>query len=50
MEYIKLEHQVIGATWSDADSKWDVEVQDTKSGGKARDRCDILISATGVLK
>ena len=50
MEYIKLGHRVIGAKWSEMDSKWDVVIEEIETGNKIYDRCDVLLSATGVLK
>lgn len=50
MEYIKLGHRVIGAEWSEKDSKWDVMTEQVETGNRLQDRCDVLLSATGVLK
>lgn len=49
MEYIKLRHEVIEAKWSDVDSSWRVQVR-TGNGEIIYDQCDVLLSATGVLK
>ena len=50
MEYIKLGHRVIGAEWSEIDSKWDVVIEEVETGNRLQDRCAVLLSATGVLK
>lgn len=50
MDYIRLGHRVIRAEWSDRDSHWDVVVEEVATGNKIQDRCDVLLSATGVLK
>ncbi|RDB23708.1 putative sterigmatocystin biosynthesis monooxygenase stcW [Hypsizygus marmoreus] len=48
-KYVKLRHYVSGATWNEAAGGWDLEVEDLGQGVSARDRCDILINAAGVL-
>jgi hypothetical protein len=50
MKYIQLGHRVITAEWSEADSAWELKVQVVETGEVIHDRCDILLSATGVLK
>lgn len=49
MNFIKLRHRVIGATWDEQALKWTVKVQGP-DGTEINDVCDVLISATGPLK
>ncbi|EXJ84555.1 cyclohexanone monooxygenase [Capronia epimyces CBS 606.96] len=48
-EYIKLQHQVVGAHWNDSRGEWDVQVTDLRSGNVFDARCDILVNAAGIL-
>lgn len=50
MQYVKLEHQVVGATWDEERFKWIVQVEDLAAGKVFTDECDVLLSATGILK
>jgi len=44
---LKLEHEVVGTTWSEDKSKWSVEI---KHGSETfTDECDVLVSARGFL-
>ncbi|KIX05594.1 uncharacterized protein Z518_06466 [Rhinocladiella mackenziei CBS 650.93] len=49
MQYIKLSHRVIEAKWSEAESSWNLKIESLTEGTIIEDRCDILLSATGVL-
>ncbi|KIW97749.1 uncharacterized protein Z519_01333 [Cladophialophora bantiana CBS 173.52] len=49
MKYIKLGHRVIRAEWSSSDSVWDITTEILETGALMHDRCDVLLSATGVL-
>lgn len=49
LKYCKFNHLVSKAVWDDKSGHWDVEVTNTEDGTIVRDRCNILISATGVL-
>ncbi|KKK14524.1 hypothetical protein P175DRAFT_0534625 [Aspergillus ochraceoroseus IBT 24754] len=49
MKYVKLKHQVIGAVWDNAKSKWQLEVKNLDSGEVLQDQCDVLVSASGAL-
>ncbi|KAK1466334.1 monooxygenase [Colletotrichum cuscutae] len=48
-QYIKLQHQVIGAHWNSEAGGYDVHVKDTSTGEMIIDHCDFLINAGGVL-
>lgn len=50
MQYIKLSHKVVGASWDESLLKWIVKVEDLNAGGLFIDTCDVLLSATGILK
>jgi len=50
MKYIKLGHRVSGAVWSENQSRWDISVEVVGTGDVIHDHCDVLLSATGVLK
>lgn len=49
MQYIKLKHRVVGATWDAESSQWKVKIENLEDGTIIDDSCDVLISATGVL-
>ena len=46
----QLGHRVVRVEWSVADSRWDVTIEEVETGSRLQDRCDVLLSATGVLK
>ncbi|KAI8629794.1 hypothetical protein F5Y19DRAFT_431985 [Xylariaceae sp. FL1651] len=48
-QYVRLEHQVIGAYWNNDKAGYDVEIKDTANNLIATDHCDILINASGIL-
>jgi cation diffusion facilitator CzcD-associated flavoprotein CzcO len=50
MKCIQLGHRVIRSGWSASESQWHVIVEVVESGTIIHDRCDVLLSATGVLK
>lgn len=50
MKYIKLSHQVIGAQWSAETSIWKIKVMNLNTGDVVEDECEVILSATGVLK
>lgn len=50
MKYIKFNHKVISAKWSESGSHWDLDVEVGDDGTIIHDQCDVLLSATGVLK
>ena len=47
-KYVKLRHQVVGATWKGKTEEWDIEVKSLEDGTIKRDCCNILINATGI--
>ncbi|KAF2968091.1 hypothetical protein GQX73_g5504 [Xylaria multiplex] len=48
-QYIRLQHQVIGATWNNDKGEYDIEIKDTANNQVITDHCHILINAGGVL-
>jgi cation diffusion facilitator CzcD-associated flavoprotein CzcO len=48
-QYVKTQHQVIGAYWDSAAGGYDVKVKDVAAGTTFSDHCDILINAGGIL-
>jgi len=48
-QYVKTQHQVIGANWIETTGGYDVKIQDLASGTEIVDPCDILINAGGIL-
>ncbi|KEF53693.1 cyclohexanone monooxygenase [Exophiala aquamarina CBS 119918] len=48
-KYCKTRHQVVGAIWNNTKGGYDVTVQNTATGEKFFDYCDILINAGGIL-
>jgi cation diffusion facilitator CzcD-associated flavoprotein CzcO len=47
--YIKKQHQVVGATWSEKNGGYDVKIENLQNGTHINDSCDILINAGGIL-
>ncbi|EXJ73481.1 uncharacterized protein A1O5_03242 [Cladophialophora psammophila CBS 110553] len=48
-KYIKLRHEVNGATWDDRTGKWRVSIRNLVDHTVVEDSCDVLISGTGAL-
>ena len=48
-DYIKTEHQVIGAYWNNSTGGYDVKIRDLKAGQEISKHCDILVNASGIL-
>ncbi|KAK1767240.1 putative sterigmatocystin biosynthesis monooxygenase stcW [Phialemonium atrogriseum] len=48
-QYVKTEHEVIGAYWDHKNGGYDVKVRDVSSGTVVNDHCDILVNASGIL-
>jgi cation diffusion facilitator CzcD-associated flavoprotein CzcO len=48
-QYIKTEHQIVGANWDDERAKWVIEVLDIRNNRTFIDTCDIFINAGGIL-
>jgi len=48
MEYIKLNHRVVEARWSEEDAQWHLTID--HEGIMLKDQCHLLLSATGILK
>lgn len=48
-QYVKTQHQVIGAYWDNKNGGYDVKVKDIASGTVVSDHCDILVNASGIL-
>lgn len=48
-KYIKLEHEVVGATWMEAEAQWKVDVKDLRSGNTQSSFAHILVNAGGIL-
>lgn len=50
MKYIKLSHRVIEARWSEHQNQWLLKVENLVDGTIFDDCCDVVLSATGILK
>ena len=50
MQYIKLNHRVIESKWHEASSRWKIKIEDVENNHTFEDECDVLLSATGILK
>ncbi|RVX71026.1 hypothetical protein B0A52_03391 [Exophiala mesophila] len=50
MKYIKLGHRVVQAQWMEDLHKWDLKIENSETNQIITDQCDIVLSATGVLK
>lgn len=48
-QYIKLQHQVIGAYWNHQDGGYDVHIKEITTGDTIVDHCDVLVNASGIL-
>ncbi|KAF2008609.1 putative dimethylaniline monooxygenase [Aaosphaeria arxii CBS 175.79] len=50
MQYIKLNHQVVGATWNEQEQRWHVKIQRGDDlNDVIEDSADVFINASGVL-
>lgn len=49
-KYMKLNHQVTGASWNDKEGQWEVSVTDLQTGATFIDSAEVLINNAGVLK
>ena len=47
---MKLNHEVVGASWDEEKGVWEVTVTDLLSGRTFVDTAEILINGSGVLK
>jgi cation diffusion facilitator CzcD-associated flavoprotein CzcO len=48
-KYIRLEHQVLSAEWSQDDAQWNIAVQNLQNNTQVQTTAQVLINATGVL-
>jgi cation diffusion facilitator CzcD-associated flavoprotein CzcO len=51
-KFVKLQREVVSATWDEERGKWEVETKVTGGDGKGtteREECDILVNGSGVL-
>jgi cation diffusion facilitator CzcD-associated flavoprotein CzcO len=48
-KYIKTNHQVDHAQWSEDAAEWTIRVKDTQTGETTEHKCDIFINASGIL-
>ncbi|KAI0976925.1 hypothetical protein F4678DRAFT_129251 [Xylaria arbuscula] len=48
-QYVRLQHQVIGAYWNNSTDGYDITVKNQANQQVVSDHCDILINAGGVL-
>ncbi|TVY91713.1 putative sterigmatocystin biosynthesis monooxygenase [Lachnellula willkommii] len=46
-QYLKLKRRVIGATWSETEGFWTVEVENLETGDKSKEIFDVVITAIG---
>ncbi|BFZ61121.1 hypothetical protein YB2330_002179 [Saitoella coloradoensis] len=49
LRYVQLNHKVVSAEWNEEERRWEVEVEDTLTGERASDWCDVFINGSGVL-
>lgn len=47
--YITFKTEFLGSTWHESDGEWEVFLQDLTSGKQFTDRCNFLVTATGIL-
>ncbi|KAI1291545.1 hypothetical protein F5Y03DRAFT_376488 [Xylaria venustula] len=48
-QYVRLQHQVISASWNNSSDGYDITVKNTANQQVVSDHCDILINAGGIL-
>jgi len=48
-QYVRLQHQVIGAYWNNDKAGYDLKIKDVTKDEIIDDHCDILINASGIL-
>jgi cation diffusion facilitator CzcD-associated flavoprotein CzcO len=49
-KYIKLQHRVTGATWSEDEGMWHVQIENLETKEVLEDKCHFLINGSGILK
>jgi cation diffusion facilitator CzcD-associated flavoprotein CzcO len=49
-QYIKLRHEVVGASWTDEDAKWTLEIRDLASGATFEDKIDLFLDFNGPVR
>lgn len=50
MKYIKFQHRVVGARWSESEKGWHVKIENQVEGTVIEDFCHVLLNCNGVLK
>jgi cation diffusion facilitator CzcD-associated flavoprotein CzcO len=48
-QYIKTQHQVVGAFWNNQKNGYDLKVRDLVTGNTISDFADVLVNASGIL-
>jgi cation diffusion facilitator CzcD-associated flavoprotein CzcO len=48
-KYITFKTEFLGSTWHESNGEWEVFLRDLSSGKEFTDRCNFLITATGIL-
>jgi cation diffusion facilitator CzcD-associated flavoprotein CzcO len=49
LKYMKFEHRVVGASWNEEESRWEVRIR-KPDGSEFTDTCQVLVNGCGVLK
>lgn len=49
-KYIKFEHQIVSAVWSEERGRWNMRIKDLTTGIELDDWCNVFINASGFLK
>lgn len=49
MRHVKLSSKITSCKWDDRTKKWELEIEDLKTGEVVHDDADVLISARGNL-
>lgn len=45
--YMKLQHEILQASWKDDESKWTLKVKDLTSGNEFEDKVDMFLEFNG---
>jgi len=49
MKYMKLQHEIVGAYWNEADGLWEIKVKNLITGVEFIDKAEVFINGGGIL-
>ena len=49
-KYMKLQHEVVGACWDEAEGLWEIRIKNLITGVEFMDKAEVFINGGGILK